>query len=114
MGKQGFRKAYTCPSGCEIEHILICGGNGQVDKDNNVYFQATLDGLYTNRLEDGTIGVTEDHLDHADGGCCNEPICPECRSQLVKGLPILELQCLSTKKVSRPECEEVVEVDDER
>lgn len=37
-----------------------------------------LDGTYTNLHADGAPGVTNSAHDHADGGCCNEPYCPEC------------------------------------
>jgi hypothetical protein len=43
-----------------------------------------LDGTYTNFHEDGACGVPQECLDHADGGCSEEPICPECRSACQK------------------------------
>lgn len=72
------KKLWTCPNECEINHVLVCGGDIGSKDDSNIYFIMNLDGTYSNQLRDGTYGVPDECYDHADGGCCLEPICPEC------------------------------------
>ncbi|KQY83747.1 hypothetical protein ASD24_29510 [Paenibacillus sp. Root52] len=75
---------WVCPNQCEIDHVLVCGGDSEGLDTTNTYFQMALDGTYTNFFSDGTSGVPNDCFEHADGGCCTEPICPECRSDCVQ------------------------------
>jgi len=76
---------WKCPNGCNIEHVLVCGGNPFGDKDDpNLYFQMTLGGKYTNLMFDGTVGVPTECYDHADRGCCNEPNCPDCNAECIQ------------------------------
>lgn len=74
------KELWHCPNGCEINHALVCGGDFGSKDSSNIYFIMRLDGTYTNKLSEGTLGVPEVCYDHADGGCCLEPICPECMS----------------------------------
>ena len=75
---------WRCPNGCEILGVVVCGGPADPDPDGlNLHFLMNLDGTYTNRMEDGTLGVPQECYDHADGGCCAEPICPECYEHCV-------------------------------
>lgn len=77
------RVQWACPNGCDIEHVLICGGDlGNPDGPNN-YFLMGLDGTYTNLFSDGSRGVPDICHEHADGGCCMEPNCPECLAECV-------------------------------
>ena len=76
-------KSWKCPNGCDIEHVLVCGGNLE-ENEPNVYFQMTLGDDYTNRFADGTTGVKQHHYDHADGGCGTEPVCPKCCVEAVQ------------------------------
>ncbi len=70
---------WSCPMGCDIDVVLICGGPwGDNPNGKNRYFQAKLNGAYTYFDEHGIPGVPEDCPSHADGGCCNEPTCPDC------------------------------------
>lgn len=75
---------WCCPVACEIDHVLVCGGDLGNPLSGNIYFQMELDGTYTNLHSDGAVGVLQECFEHADGGCCMEPICPECRSACVK------------------------------
>lgn len=77
---------WKCPNGCEIEHVLVCGGNSIPDNPDspNIYFLATLEGEYTNMFYDGSIGVPQECYDHADAGCAMEPQCPECLEYAVE------------------------------
>lgn len=73
-------KIWVCPNKCEIETVLVCGGDlGQIDKPN-VYFHMELDGTYTQLHADGYGCVPKECHKHADGGCNMEPLCPECRT----------------------------------
>lgn len=88
-GKKGI---WVCPNGCEIDHVLVCGGPASAeDPDSpNIYFQMKLDETYTDLFADGTSGVRREAHEHADGGCCNEPYCPDCQSICVWSLDEVE------------------------
>lgn len=79
-----YKKLWFCPNGCKIDTVLVCGGipsyipDSQALNHPNLYFQMTLEGEYTNLLADGTVGVPIECYQHADNGCCEEPICPDC------------------------------------
>ncbi|QST02592.1 hypothetical protein IMZ31_24385 (plasmid) [Pontibacillus sp. ALD_SL1] len=73
----------ACPYNHEISHVLVCGGESETE-GGNVYFQMTVKGDYTDRLADGSVGVTEEMENHADGGCCTEPICPVCGEECIE------------------------------
>ncbi len=75
---------WNCPNGCEINHVLVCGGDLGNPDDPNQYFQMKLDGTYTNVFSDGSLGVPEECHEHADGGCCTEPTCPVCYAICIK------------------------------
>ncbi|MGV2887510.1 hypothetical protein [Paenibacillus taichungensis] len=87
------KEQWACPNGCEIEHVLVCGGDlGNADGPN-VYFQMKLDGTYTELFQNGSRGVPDECHDHADGGCCKEPHCPECRAECVDTAESGEHEC---------------------
>lgn len=69
---------YKYPNNHSIDHVLVCGGTTEANDQKDNLFQMTLNGEYTDRLADGTVGVTEEMKEHADGGCSSEPICPIC------------------------------------
>jgi hypothetical protein len=77
---------WQCPNGCQMAYVLVCGGPSSYDDPDapNMYFRMRLDGTYTNLFADGTPGVPSDAHEHADGGCCTEPYCPECLSECVQ------------------------------
>lgn len=84
---------WSCPNGCEIDHVLVCGGElGNADGPN-IYFQMKTDGTYTDLFMNGTPGVPVECHDHANGGCCKEPICPECRAECVNAVEAGEFIC---------------------
>jgi hypothetical protein len=72
------QKRWVCSQGCEIETVLVCGGDLGDPDSPNIYFHMNLDGTYTQQFADGTIGVEVDCHVHADEGCSMEPQCPEC------------------------------------
>ncbi|RRJ54969.1 hypothetical protein EHV15_35970 [Paenibacillus oralis] len=77
------KEQWACPNGCEIDYVLVCGGDlGNADR-SNVYFQMKLDGTYTDLFQDGALGVPAECHEHANGGCCKEPYCPECRVECI-------------------------------
>lgn len=68
---------------------MVCGGLANEEPDApNIYFQMTTEEEYTNRLEDGTIGVPKRCYEHANGGCCDEPVYPNCLHKLLKLLKV--------------------------
>ncbi|WP_240416749.1 hypothetical protein [Paenibacillus periandrae] len=69
---------WVCPAGCEIDTVLVCGGDLGREGKPNIYFQMTTKGSYTNLYQDGSAGVPVECHEHADGGCCTEPQCPDC------------------------------------
>lgn len=73
---------YKCENGCEIDYVLICGGDFGKDasENSNTYFRTKLNGTYTDIYADGSKGVPAECHEHADGGCCDEPVCPVCKS----------------------------------
>ncbi|WP_145949584.1 hypothetical protein [Paenibacillus sp. Y412MC10] len=83
---------WACPIGCDHNYVLICGGEG--DEDGNDYFRAKLNGIYTDITANGSDGVPDDWFSHADGGCCNEPVCPECMNACVSG-PVIDVSFAS-------------------
>lgn len=98
--------SWICPNGCKPSVFLVCGGTPPIDwealgidpdvlsdeeyegwlerweeeqaSEGNRYFQIEPDGTPTNRWEDGSIGVGDWAIEHAQRGCINEPVCPEC------------------------------------
>lgn len=79
---------WKCPNGCKINTVLVCGGSLSDDPNApNKYFQMTTKGKYTNMFHDGTVGVPQECYDHADGGCCEEPQCPECNAYCIQVQP---------------------------
>lgn len=81
---------WTCPDNCEIDYVLVCGGDLGDPDGPNVNFRMGLDGAYTDQFEDGSAPVPKECFDHADGcGCSLEPICPECR-KVCLSLEVLE------------------------
>jgi hypothetical protein len=85
LGTMSGAGAWKCPDDCEIDHVLVCGGDLGDAETQNKYFQMKLDGAYTNLNEDGSLGVPTECHEHADGGCCTEPICPVCGAHCVRG-----------------------------
>lgn len=84
------RTRWTCPNGCAIDYVLVCGGAdlSNLDPDApNQYFRMELTGEYTDVFANGEHGVPKSSHDHADGGCCDEPQCPKCKAYCVKGDP---------------------------
>jgi len=96
---------WKCKNGCDCETGLVCGGDqpyvSRMDEaakqrlragdevPPNIYFHIDLDGTYTRRVEsDLPFALTDqdwrDMHSHADGGCCAEPVCPECKEALVR------------------------------
>lgn len=75
---------WRCPNGCETDHFLICGG-GDIRIDDpqdaypNLYFRILPDGRCNGLLDDGSP-VLAFCLEHAVGGCSEEPVCPECKA----------------------------------
>jgi len=79
---------WVCPNGCDIDKGLVCGGDGPyrrrgISPPGNIYFYMDLETeeylheaeFYEFPLDDEDW---EQMFDHADGGCCGEPQCPEC------------------------------------
>jgi len=69
---------WRCPKGCPVDHVLVCGGEGEDEEGGNLLFQMTLTGEYTRYFADGTYGVPDACHVHAGGSCGFEPICPHC------------------------------------
>jgi hypothetical protein len=46
---------WMCPNGCEVDHVLVCGGPFLDDPDRpNMYFRMEQEGGYTDLYADGT------------------------------------------------------------
>lgn len=78
---------WNCPNGCDSEYFLVCGGDDIRIFDPqealpNLYFRIKPDGRSTGLLDDGSP-VPVFCIEHAEGGCINEPVCPECRTAAV-------------------------------
>ena len=79
---------WECPKHCAIDYAIVCGGELEPG-GGNVYFLMDLTGEYSRVLWSGNGSVdspTDEQWDllyeHADGGCCSEPQCPECLEYL--------------------------------
>jgi len=103
-------RKFVCPAGCEITQGLVCGGSDpyhnhpgeHTERETaypNVYFLMDLaTGENTRELESHlpfelTDEDWQEMHEHADGGCCAEPQCPECLEYLdeVKELKVVAL-----------------------
>jgi hypothetical protein len=77
-------KIWACPNGCDIETVLVCGGDLGREGKPNIYFHMQLNGSYTHLHADGYGSVPDECHEHADGGCCMEPNCPECKADCIQ------------------------------
>jgi len=82
---------WKCPNGHEITRGLVCGGEtppGHDDVEGNIWFYMDLETEEFSKevWTDLPFDLTDDDWDwlhdHCAGGCCSEPLCPECQQDL--------------------------------